>query len=424
MHCTSEKFTVGTFLVERNVVNDSPVYQRESGIWSDEKQELFLDSLLNGYDIPKLYLHDLRGKDSRYKYAVIDGKQRLHAIWNFLDGVKGLAEDFSLSEPEGRIPPSPGMKYSELATDWQELFKAKTLDVVLVQNADEDDIEELFSRLNNGEPLTAAEKRNAMGGDMSKLIRETAKESFFTDRLRFKNTRYQYLEVAAKFLLIEKSESEGADPFSDLKKRFLDQMVKNNKSMTKSASEKLMKRVRSQLSTVSRVFQKSDPLLQKQAYAPMYFLFIKVMAQEYASKTLFSDIRKFLEKFHALRAVNLERNEEVRDPVLLEFGRLMQQGTNDLNSLRERVSILRRYFLQENPNVEFRDKKREFTEEERLAIFVLSGKQCKNCSTPLKDLSEMHADHKIQWAHGGPTTLSNGRALCEQCNKALAEKVS
>lgn len=424
MHCISEKFTVGTFLVERNVVNDSPVYQRESGVWSDEKQQLFLDSLFNGYDIPKLYLHDLRGKDSRYKFAVIDGKQRLHAIWNFLDGIKGLADDFSLSDPEGRIPPKPGTKYTELSTDWQEIFKSKTLDIVLVQNADEDDIEELFSRLNNGEPLTAAEKRNAMGGDMCKLIRETAKEPFFSEKVRFKNTRYQYLEVAAKFLLIEKTESDGAGPFADLKKRFLDQLVKNNKSMTKAASEKLMKRVQAQLRTISRAFQKSDPLLQKQAYAPLYYLFIKVMSQEYASKTLFSDIRMFLEKFHALRASNLEKNEEDRDPALLEFGRLMQQGTNDLNSLRERVSILRRYFLQESPNVEVKDKKREFTEEERLAIFILSGKQCRNCSIDFKDISEMHADHKKQWAHGGPTSLSNGRALCEQCNKALAKKVS
>ena len=424
MHCISEKFTVGTFLVERNVVNDSPVYQRESGVWSDEKHQLFLDSLFNGYDIPKLYLHDLRGKDSRYKFAVIDGKQRLHAIWNFLDGIKSLADDFSLTDPGGRIPPKPGVKYSELSTDWQEIFKAKTLDVVLVQNADEDDIEELFSRLNNGEPLTAAEKRNAMGGDMSKLVRDTAKEPFFTERLRFKNTRYQHLEVAAKFLLIEKTESDGAGPFVDLKKRFLDQLVKNNKSMTKAASEKLMKSVKAQLRTVSRVFQKSDPLLQKQAYAPMYYLFIKVMNQEYASKTLFSDMRMFLEKFHASRASNLEKNEEERDPVLIEFGRLMQQGTNDLNSLKERVSILRRYFLQEKPGVEVKDKKREFTEEERLAIFILSGKKCANCGIEFKDISEMHADHKMQWAHGGSTSLTNGRALCEQCNKALAEKVS
>ena len=56
--------------------------ERESGVWSTEKKQLFLDSLFNGFDIPKIYLHDLRGNDPRYDFAVIDGKQRLHAIWD------------------------------------------------------------------------------------------------------------------------------------------------------------------------------------------------------------------------------------------------------------------------------------------------------------------------------------------------------
>lgn len=185
MHCVSEKFTVGSFLIEKNVVNDSPPYQRESGVWSEEKQQLFLDSLFNGYDIPKLYLHDLRGKDPRFKFAVIDGKQRLHAIWKFLDNETSLAADFTMSDPEGRVPPPAGSKYGTLSADWRETFKAKPLDVVLVQNADEDDIEELFSRLNNGEPLTAAEKRNAMGGDMCQLVRDISKEKFFTENCVF-----------------------------------------------------------------------------------------------------------------------------------------------------------------------------------------------------------------------------------------------
>jgi len=424
MHCDTKPFTVGTFLVERNVINDSPVYQRESGIWSSEKQQLFLDSLFNSYDVPKLYLHDLRGEHGRYKYAVIDGKQRLHAIWNFLNGATALADDFTLADAaENEKPPAPGSKFEKLTPTWMEIFKAKVLDVVLVKDADEDDIEELFSRLNNGEPLTAAEKRNAMGGDMSKLIREVAGFPFFKDKVRFKNTRYQHYEVAAKFLLIEKAESDGAGPFCDLKKKFLDKMVKDNGSMSKAVSEGLKKRVTAQLKTVSRVFKKKDPLLGKQAYPPLYYLFVKIMTHEYASKTLFTDIYKFFEKFHADRAKNLERKEEERDINLSEFGRLMQQGTNDLSSLRERVSILRKYFLQEHPDIQIKDRKRDFTEEERFAIFVLSGKQCENCSTAFDDISSMHSDHKRQWAHGGPTSLRNGRALCEQCNKSLAEKV-
>ena len=112
MHCVPDHFSVGYFLVEKNVIDDEPTYQRESGVWSTEKQQLFIDSLFNRYDIPKIYLHDLRGKDPKFKFAVIDGKQRLHTIWQFLDNALPLADDFELYEPDGRTPPKPGSTFA------------------------------------------------------------------------------------------------------------------------------------------------------------------------------------------------------------------------------------------------------------------------------------------------------------------------
>ncbi len=61
MHCLSERMSIGRLVVERNVIQDNPEYQRESGVWSPEKKQLFLDSILNDIDIPKIYFHDLRG---------------------------------------------------------------------------------------------------------------------------------------------------------------------------------------------------------------------------------------------------------------------------------------------------------------------------------------------------------------------------
>jgi uncharacterized protein with ParB-like and HNH nuclease domain len=67
-----------------------PEYQRQSDIWNLEKRQLLIDSIINGYDIPKLYFHKyprpkkIRG--NHYTYAIIDGKQRLESIWKFIDG--------------------------------------------------------------------------------------------------------------------------------------------------------------------------------------------------------------------------------------------------------------------------------------------------------------------------------------------------
>lgn len=423
MHCIEQPFPISKLWVNRNSIEESPEYQRESAVWSIEKQQLFIDSILNKFDVPKLYFHDMRADKGLKDYAVVDGKQRLHAIYSFLQGHFSLADDFSLLEARtGQESPRAGAKYTELNEYWQEEFKGTSLSVVLIQSANDEDIEELFSRLNNGEPLNAAEKRNAMAGEMCKLIRDVAKEDFFTKNIKTANKRYQHYEIAAKFLLLERTAQAGGGQYADLKKRFLDDLVLKNKQMSTADSAGLKKRVADQLKIVGRVFAEKDPLLSKQAYPPLYYIFMKRAVAEYGDAKLYTKLRNFLEKFHVARTKNLDLSEDERDSALIEFGRLMQQGTNDLNSLRERVTILTRYFLLENPDVLIKDKKRAFTDEERLAIWILGGKKCAKCDVELT-IDDMHADHHIQWANGGNTSLSNGRCLCQSCNTGLAKTV-
>ncbi len=66
-----------------------------------------IDSIINDYDIPKLYFHVLDSTDKKnknYKYAVIDGRQRLETIWMFIDNKFTLAEDFTyFKDPKIKI---------------------------------------------------------------------------------------------------------------------------------------------------------------------------------------------------------------------------------------------------------------------------------------------------------------------------------
>lgn len=423
MYCNPDKLTIGTFLLNLNSYNLEPVYQRESAIWSPEKQQLFIDSILNRFDVPKFYFHDLREKDPRYDFAVIDGKQRLFTINQFYNGELALSNQFELLNDKIKDPIQPGLKFSELSLKWQEAFKSYVLDVVHIRDADEYDIEELFSRLNNGESLTAAEKRNAMGGNMAALIREVAKSKFFKEKVSFPNKRKQHLEVAAKILLIEQAEMEGKDFFVDLKKKYLDKMVDDGRHLSAAEKMGLENRVDEELKQMNRIFTKNDMLLRKQAYAPLYYLFIKSIVKEYAKPTLYSDIGKFLRDFTVMREENLSKPEDIRDPVLLEFGRQIQQGTNDRLSLKSRVSILTRYFLRANPDIAIKDKKRAFTPDERYVIWITGGQKCQECQKKLPDIDMMSADHINQHAFGGQTELQNARCLCEDCNRVIAKKV-
>ena len=433
MFCTTEKFTIGRFFVEKNSIKLDPEYQREGSVWRKSNQQFFLDTLFNRYDVPKLYLHRLPTNGGLHTYALIDGKQRLQCIWDFLGGkIKLDKEEFTfqpsdLTAKKEKPYPEDGNTFADLSEFWQERFKGTTLDVVCIHEAQNSDIEEIFSRLNSGEPLNAAEKRNAFGGSMCALVRKVSQHNFFKSAVKLPDKRYQYRDIAARFLLIEDGVLNGKSQYCDLKKRFLDALVKNNKRMTPGAVKKLDGAVKRQLDALMKVFGKNDPLLSRAGYLQLYYLFLKEMEANYADAKMFSRIKKFLSDFAAERVLSLKRKPEQKTDekyaLLDEFERLMQQG-NDESSLRKRVATLRRFFLIANPSIKRRDPKRAFSPEECYAIYILGGKECANCGVSLRNFDEFEADHRDQWAHGGATSLTNAQALCKKCNAEKNGKVA
>ena len=127
----------------------NPDYQRMGEIWNDDKKQLLIDSIINRFDVPKIYFHHLSDfdKKSKFEFAIIDGRQRLEAIWGFIDGVFPLAGDFKyLRDPKVQ---ANGLTYSEFAAKYpliKQLFDATSLAVVVVQTDELDLIEEMFSR--------------------------------------------------------------------------------------------------------------------------------------------------------------------------------------------------------------------------------------------------------------------------------------
>jgi len=68
-----------------------PPYQRRGRLWSNTDKACLIDSILNWYDVPKLYVADFTWGDSQLNseqlpYAIIDGKQRLEAIFEVFEG--------------------------------------------------------------------------------------------------------------------------------------------------------------------------------------------------------------------------------------------------------------------------------------------------------------------------------------------------
>lgn len=327
---------------EKDYIDIDPVYQRQGGVWTLEKKQLLIDSILNEFDIPKLYFHIL-SNDKEKEYAVIDGRQRLEAIWGFVNDEFSLSTDFMYYADSG--VEAKGLKYSELAKNYPRLkihFDSFSLPIICVETDDLDLIEDMFSRLNEAVPLNAAEKRNAMGGPMAKCIREIAQHPFFKKKVRFSNGRYQHREVAARLLFIEYS-LKFRNKIIDTKKSYLDNMVRKYRKNEATDLPEIKKSVKGILDKLSYVFQDNDTLLRAQSVVPVYYLTMKAaINKQELNKVSRSKILEFIRVVDKNRR-KAEEDISEADYDLLEYDRLSQQGTNDAVSIEERSFILKNH---------------------------------------------------------------------------------
>ncbi len=330
---------------DRESIQKDPDYQRMGEVWTLEKRQLLIDTVLNELDMPKLYFHEFaRAKTLEdgqvVKFAVIDGRQRLEAIYGFIEGLFALAEDFKYFE-DSSID-AGGLTYADLGKVFPRLktvLDSYVLPVTTVLTDDQDLIEEMFSRLNEAAPLNAAEKRNAMGGPMAQVIREVADHGFFGVRVPFSNKRYQHREVAAKFLLLCSSNSLG-----DTKKAYLDDMVQGfRREQKESEAREIGEEVRGILDWAQGIFVERDALLKTQAMAVIYFqVFREALDQGWADGIR----REELVEFDEERRRNREAAEEEIAKAtyeLLEFDRMHLQGSNDKSSIEFRVRVLKEF---------------------------------------------------------------------------------
>jgi len=337
---------------ERHEIMLDPEYQRISGIWTKEKRQLLIDSLVNGFDVPKLYFHEFvphkQEGGKKYRYAIIDGKQRLQTIWDFIDGNLPLAEDFKYLRDE--TVKAEGLDYPSLAKKYPHIkarFDGTPIDIVTIRTNDIELIEDMFSRLNEAVPLNAPEKRGALGGPMPAAIRRVATHSFFSRHVPFPDARYRHRDLAAKCLYIEFS---GTIP--NTKKSYLDDFVKDfrrwqkegDKRAAQSAISALVSEVEDTLALMNSVFAISDSLLRQVGMITVYYhLFRQVRLKKVGSveREMFVRFERDRERNRALVEETGESNKQV-DTELLEFDK-HSQTPNDAYAIRIRLAILLRY---------------------------------------------------------------------------------
>jgi len=352
-----KKNTIADLYAIKDNIDTNPSYQRHGDLWPKWKKQLFIDSILNGFDVPKIYLHKLStpviSKNvSPINYTIIDGRQRIETIWKFLEN------DFELGDSIVRYRNQEfnlnGKFYEDLANENIGLRNAidnYELPIIVVQTHDDDDlelIEEMFTRLNEAVSIKSAEKRNAMGGNMIPIIRKVAGHEFFKDRISFSDLRMQYHEVAARMLFVEKCIGEGE--LKDTKKDFLDGLVKNY--LTTIPPAQYYRKVKEVLDALFEIFDHNDPQLKAQARVLIYYLLTReALEQGKISRITREKINEFNKKIKEHKKL-AETDMNMAKFEYLQYDRATIQGTNDAGSIKIRFNVIAKFFGVNTSNID------------------------------------------------------------------------
>ncbi len=381
----------------KNNIDPTPEYQRYS-VWNKKQQQLLMDSIYQGMDIPKLYLRKT-ADGSEFQYEAVDGQQRMRAIWEFYDNQYALSKEFT--------PALGGKKYGDLDMEQSQQFDMFNFSVVIIRDASDAEIREMFCRLQNGKPLNAAEKRNAMVSEMRNFCAKLSEHPFF-DSVRFTNSRMQHQQVAAQTVMLE---LDGGTPTtvqsSKLSKMYVEQKDFN-------ANGSCAKKVKKVYDFLHKCFPEKTPEL-KRGVTVSTFLLVSELMKDYNLYGNEKAVSNFVIDFDHRRRTLKSDNEFVT------YDKHLARSSDSEEAIAYRHQMLLREFHAFIPDLVPLDSQRSFDEAQRIAIYRRDDGQCKDCGNKVP-WADFHADHIVAHSKAGPTTVVNGRLACSKCNMKKGAK--
>jgi hypothetical protein len=404
MEMNKKQWPISTANGWKNNIDTNPDYQRPA-VWSTSQKQLLMDTILRGYDIPKLYMRQV--SKSPQKFEVVDGQQRLRAIWSFIEG------EFRISKDADQVDGHEiaNFRYDELPLEIRSMFDVYPLDVIVMTESEEDEVREMFLRLQNGTTLKAQEKRNAMPGDMRRFVKELTEHNIFKKSVPFLNKRFTHDHIAAQVSLIELSGGPVNIKDKDLNKMYEENVVFQSNSQK---AKKILKT----LDYMFQVFSSKTPELERYNFISLYILISNLLERfVIINKTV--EIFNWFIEFEQYRKDQEKLPEDQCDSEVISYHEKISHSTDALDSLQWRNEYLTKKLFEKVPDIEQKDDQRMFTHEQRMAIYRRDKGCCQvkiHCSGERCDWDNWQADHIVAWSNGGKTTVENGQVACPACN--------
>jgi hypothetical protein len=198
-------------LLERlihNELNLSPDFQRRANLWDDVRKSRLVESMLLRIPLPSFYFSE----DANGNFEVVDGLQRLCAIFHFIDHAalnKATSAKLNPLRLTGLqyLTENHNLSFSELSRPFQRRIKELEIHVNVIRATTPKEVMfNVFARLNQGGlPLSAQEIRNAIyPGIWRKQVRDLAEGRPFilATSAKVPTDRQQDMEMILRFVAL------------------------------------------------------------------------------------------------------------------------------------------------------------------------------------------------------------------------------
>lgn len=354
--------------------------------------------------MPPIFLHKKDGKQ-----FIVDGQQRLDTIWKFKDEKLLLSDRYSSDiindqKNKDKNGGRGAFRYSELHKDWEDRFDSYPLPIIYLENYNDEEIRDLFRRLQHGKPLIPGEILNAYPGDIILAMRKLSENRFFTTIVPIRAKRYKHYYIAAQLMFLE---SEG---IKDLSPYYIYDFFEKNRNINQSS--KVYVTVNKVLNYLADTFQKKTPEIRKTAWIITLYLFVAHLLENYAIGNQKENLKAFFIKL----SQDIVNSSSIGDKELIDFNMAISKGTNSQSSIKFRYEVILKRFL-DKYNPARLDENRLFTDDQKIAIFRRDHEECQVCGKKLTfGDSDTQFHHKDKYTGGGRTEIDNGLLVCRDCH--------
>lgn len=301
-----------------------PEWQR-GAVWDQSKKQQLIDSILRGWRLPKFYFV----KNAEDEFEVVDGQQRLIAIYEFFSNELPLtAESTTLFG---------GPYYKDLKSKISDVFDDFEIDYDEIEEADEEELKQFFQRLQEGIPLTSSEKLNSVHSKLRDFCRSVAKHDFLRKSTVVSDTRYAHFDVLTKVAVIEIEGIEAGLRFDDIKPVF-------ETNSTFSATSAVGKRVKTALDFLHGAFPTTEPLLKNRTVVQSIITLACRLVSTGNQKGLEEKFAAFVTEFLKELGRQVELGQSATDYDFIRFQRSINANLKSGARTRQEI-LLRKAFM-------------------------------------------------------------------------------